>query len=191
MPNLKDIKKTILESEIPREVIDKINFPKIKGNPPEEVVAFLGHMEQVLTKEQCLSVMAEQGCGKSGVTDIEHRKFGQRYEGKPIEERLALLKENGPHKGLHRKINDDGTLTIAWGYGEEGNYRCICRKICRLQKSSPQPVNVPFSFCGCCGGHIRYHSENALGVKLQLKEIVSSPLITEGEKRCEFLYEIE
>jgi hypothetical protein len=154
----------------------------------DEIIAM--GMEGLLSKEQCLSIMSEQGCGKKGVTDKEHQEFGRIHEGKPLDVKLELMKENGPHKGLFRKINDDGTLTIAWGYGEEGNYRCICRKISRLQKDKPQPVDVPFSFCGCCGGHIRFHNENALGVKLRLKEIVSSPLITGGEKRCEFTFEI-
>ena len=189
MPNLKEIKQTILR-EMPPEEAARFDFPKIKGNPPEEVIAFINQMEQLLTKEQCLSIMAEQGCGKSGVTDKEHREFGHAHKGKSIAEKLALLKENGPHKGVLKKLNEDGTLTIAWGYGEEGTYRCICRKICRLQKEKQQKVDIPFSFCGCCGGHIRHHNENALGVKLRLKEIVSSPLISDGKQRCEFLFEI-
>ncbi|MCL2835981.1 MAG: hypothetical protein FWE00_04535 [Defluviitaleaceae bacterium] len=188
MPNLKEIIKTI-QDKMPPDTVARFDFPKTKGSPPEEVTAFLRQMESLLSKEQCLAVMTEQGCAKSGATDKEHREFGQMHEGKPIEEKLALLRENGPHKGLDKKINGDGTLTIAWAYGEEGNYRCICRKISRLLKENPS-VEVPSSFCGCCGGHIRYHNEHALGVKLKLKEIVSSPLITGGEKRCEFLFEI-
>ncbi|MCL2565224.1 MAG: hypothetical protein FWE24_05360 [Defluviitaleaceae bacterium] len=190
MPNIKEIKETILAREIPQDVIAQFNFPQIKGNPPEEVIAFINQMEQLLTKEQCLSVMAEQGCRKTGVTDKEHREFGQIHEGKSIEEKLVLLNENGPYKSVLKRLNDDGTLTMAWGYGEEGNYRCLCKKISRLQKGRQQPVDIPLSFCGCCAGHIRYHNENALGVKLRLREIVSSPLISDGKKHCEFIFEI-
>jgi len=37
---------------------------------------------------------------------------------------------------------------------------------------------------------VRYSHEFALGVKLRLKEIVSSKANSDGEKRCEFLFEI-
>ena len=50
---------------------------------------------------------------------------------------------------------------------------------------------VPLTFCGCCGGHIRNNYQKSLGVKLRLKEIVSSSSSSNGKKRCEFLYEVE
>ena len=40
------------------------------------------------------------------------------------------------------------------------------------------------------GGHIRHHYQNILGVKLRLKEIVSSPISSNNKKRCEFLFDI-
>ena len=80
MPNIKEIKKAILASEIPSDIVEQLVFPKVKGNPPEEVIAFINQMERLLTKEQCLSIMAEQGCGKEGITDREHREFGQLNE---------------------------------------------------------------------------------------------------------------
>ena len=104
MPNLKEIKQTILQEMSPEEVA-RLDFPKIKGNPPEAVVAFINQMEQLLTKEQCLLIMAEQGCGRSGVTDKEHREFGHIHKGKSVAEKLDLMKENGPHKGLLKRLN--------------------------------------------------------------------------------------
>ena len=45
-------------------------------------------------------------------------------------------------------------------------------------------------FCGCCAGHVRYSYQRALGVELRLKEIVSSPLDSDGKNHCEFPFEI-
>ena len=98
MPNIKEIKDTILTSDIPSDVIAKFDFPKVKGNPPGEVVALISRMEQLLTPEQCLSVMAEQGCSKTGVVNEMYTEFGCSHADKPFDVKLALMKESGPHR---------------------------------------------------------------------------------------------
>ena len=60
----------------------------------------------------------------------------------------------------------------------------------RLYKEQGKSLNVSKTFCGCCAGHVRNTYQYALGVKLQLKKIVSSPINSDGKKRCEFLFEI-
>ena len=44
--------------------------------------------------------------------------------------------------------------------------------------------------CGCCAGHFMHHYQTMLGVKLHLKETVSSPLDTNGELPCSFTFVI-
>ena len=187
MPNLmKTIKQTMTKQGILDETIVKFDFSETCGS--EEVMALIKQMNKLLTKEQVLSVMQEQGCCKSGIGPKAHSAFGREHAGKPLEEKVKLLNdaEGMPHKAPCH-LNGDGTLTVHWGAENMKGRSCPCGFIKKL----PEPYDVPLSFCGCCGGHIRSNYQKSLGVKLRLKEIVSSSSSSNGKKRCEFLYELE
>lgn len=81
---------------------------------------------------------------------------------------------------------DDGTLSVSWGYEDKGKYVCICPRMKKLS----QPATVFITFCGCCSGTIKHGFEQDLEVKLQFIETASSPLSSGGEKHCEHRYEI-
>ena len=182
--NISEIKQTMLDKGIPAEVMAQFIFPETENETPEEKIAFAEQMDKLLTKEQILSVMEEQGCSKNAPT----AEFMQRLNGKPIEERIRILNESAVNDyWAYIRINDDGTLSIFWDhYKENEKYRCVCSIINEL----PKPASASLTFCGCCGGHVKYHYENFLGVKLRLIEIVSSPISSNGEKYCEHLFEI-
>jgi len=186
MPNLlKQIPETMRKQGIPDETIAKFSFSESGG--AEEVMALIGQMDRLLTKEQCLSVMQEQGCCKTGMGPKAHSAFGQENRDKTLEEKICLLNlAQMPHKAPCR-LNGDGTISIYWGANDLKKKSCPCGFINKL----PEPFEVPKTFCGCCGGHIRSNYQKSLGVKLRLKEIVSSSSSSGGKKRCEFLYEIE
>ena len=186
MPNLmKTIKQTMTKQGIPDETIEKFDFSETCGS--EEVMALIKQMNKLLTKEQVLSVMQEQGCCKSGIGPKAHSAFGCEHTGKPLEDKVKLLNDatGMPHKAPCH-LNDDGTLTVYWGSENMKGRNCPCGFIKKL----PDSYEVPLSFCGCCGGHIRNNYQKSLGVKLRLKKIVSSSSSSRGKKRCEFLYEI-
>ena len=171
---------------MPEEIIQQLPMPRIKKATPEEIVAFINRMEKLLTKEQCVSIMQEQGCCKTGMGPKAHRAFGQANAGKTLGEKVALLNEaKMPHKAPCR-LNRDGTLSVYWGTGGGDKRSCPCGIIRKL----PEDYDIPLTFCGCCGGHIRSNYQKSLGVKLRLKEILSSSSSSGGKKRCEFLYEI-
>ena len=187
MPNVKKIERTMIKQKIPEETMAKFDFPDDKEIKPEELIAFIKQMDKLLPKELCLSIMEQQGCCKTGKSEAAHRAFGRKHAGKTVEERIKLFPElDTPHKAPCH-INSDGTLSVYWGTGEEGNYKCVCSTIKKL----PEPYDIPRTYCGCCGGHIRHNYQNSLGVSLRLKEIVSSPISSGGKKRCEFIYEIK
>ena len=130
--------------------------------------------------------MEEQGCVKTGKMDVASRAFGQEHIGKTLEEKIKLLDgANIPYR-LPCRLNPEGTLSV-FGHEHEGSYKCGCHKIKKLQQ---QPTNISRTYCGCCGGLWRHLYQNALSVKLRLIEIVSSPLSSNGEKPCEWLFEI-
>ena len=189
MPNVKSIKKTMTE-KLQTEIVSKFDFPKSQGNQPEEILSLIDQMDKYLTKEQCMFIMEEQGCCKSGQGAEAHREFGLKYKDKTIKERIDLFDDlNTNHKAPCR-LNDDGTISVYWGFGEDGNFKCVCRLISRFLKNNPDPVNISKTFCACCGGHIRNNYQNSLGVKLRLKDVVSSPISSNGKNHCELLYDV-
>ena len=49
---------------------------------------------------------------------------------------------------------------------------------------------MPLSYCLCCAGHFRFHYEKALGVKLRVKQVVSSNINSGAKEPCVFLFQI-
>jgi len=186
MPNLlKQIPETMRKLGIPDEIMAKFNFPE--SGSAEEVMALINQMDALLSEDQRLAVMQEQGCCKTGNPAAPHRAFGIEHKGKTLAEKVELLnKANILHKAPCH-LNNDGTLSVYWGAGDLKKKSCPCGFVRKL----PETHIVPKTFCGCCGGHILANYQRSLGVKLRLKKIVSSSSSSNGDKRCEFLYEIE
>ena len=181
MPNIKNIKQTMKKQGIPAEVISK----PLNDKQPEAVIEFISQMDKLLSKEQCLAIMEEQGCFKGKISE-PFCEFGKKYADKSIEEKIKLLDELKSAFRVPCHLNPDGSLSIYFEFGEKDKYTCICRTM----KGVSNTVKVPLTYCGCCAGHVRYTHQFALGVKLTLKKVVSSPIHSGGKKRCEFLFEI-
>jgi hypothetical protein len=180
--NIFEIKRTMIDKGIPAEVIEQFVFPKTEDEALEDKFAFAKQMDKLLSKEQILMVMEEQGCNKNAPT----AEYIQKFEGKSIEERIDILNSMGIDKEAKHRLNDDGTLSIFWHFEEKGKYICVCPIMSNLS----EPTTVSLTFCGCCSGHVKYHCEFRLGVKLRLLETVSSPLNSNGRKYCEHRFEI-
>ena len=190
MPKVNEIKKTVKE-QIPAELIAQIVFPKPKENQPEGVLSLINQMDKLLTHEQCLSVMAEQGCCKDDKTTAPFRAFGQKHADKTVAEKLNIFDEleSGHNPPCH--LNPDGTLSVYWDGWNREKQHCVCRVIKCLYKQRGGSFNISKTFCGCCAGHARNTLQHALGVNLRLKKIVSAPISSDGKERCEFLFEME
>ena len=187
MPKIENMLETMREKGIPDDTILQLPMPRIKKATPEEIIAFINKMDELLSKDQCVSIMDEQGCNKSNKYSARHRKFGETHKDKTLAEKIALLSElDTPHKASFVGLNEDGTITMKFGYGGKGNWYCPCVPVKALK-----PAVIPLTYCGCCGAHIRYLHEFSLGVKLRLREVVSSMANSDGEKYCEFLFEVE
>jgi len=187
MPNLiKDIKNTMVKKGISEEIFTQFDFSEANYNQPERILTLINQMDKLLSKEQCLSIMEEQGCCTTGKPAKAHSDFGKKYAQKTVEERIGLFEKlETPHKPSC-KLNEDGTLSVFWGTGNEGDYKCVCG----FMKKLSQPVNVSKTFCGCCGGHARKILQRSLGVKLRLNKIASSAISSKGKKHCEFIFKI-
>ena len=114
MPNVKEIKKTMKGLGIPAETMSKIVFPKPQGNQPDEVLALIDQMDKLLTREQCLSVMEEQGCCKDEKITAPFVEFQLKHVDKTVDEKLKLFDEIKSGHKPSCNLNHDGTLSIFW-----------------------------------------------------------------------------
>lgn len=189
MPSLKNMKETMKKLNIPSEIMEQMDLDANQsGNNPQVVVAVIDKMDELLTKEQCLAVMEKQGCCKGGKRDKDCKAFGKEHKDKPLSEKLELM--YNIEYMMYPHINDDGSFTITMSGHQNGVHSGKTTCSCGAIKKLKPPFTVSPTYCGCCAGHFLYHYQNALGVKLRLREINSSPLNTNGEKPCSFTFEI-
>ena len=185
MPNtMICIREAMVKQGIPDEILAQLPFDG--NNDLEDILTLIEQMDKLLTVEQRLAIMEKQGCCTTGKHAAFHRDFAQRNAGKSLAEKLEQSGELFFVDEPPCQLNDDGTLTVFWSSGEAGAYRCVCG----YMKNKPQPLSISPTFCGCCGGHARQNLQRSLGVKLKLKQIVSSAASSAGKNHCEFLYDI-
>ena len=89
MPYIDKIKKTMKKQGIPAEILEQ--FMIHNSLNLEETIAFIDQMDRLLSKEQCLAIMEEQGCVKTGKMNLASRAFGQEHMDKTLEEKISLL----------------------------------------------------------------------------------------------------
>ncbi len=187
MPTLKKIRDTMKKQKIDDEIMSQIDF-EADCNNILNIISLIDKMDELLTKEQCLLIMEKQGCCKSGQRDKDCKAFAKEHANKTLSEKLVLISRI--QYMMSPCLNDDGTFTITFGDYQNGVHSgkntCSCGSIKKLK----QPFSISPTYCGCCAGHFLYHYQNALGVKLKLKKINSSPLNTNGEKACSFTFEV-
>jgi hypothetical protein len=171
---MKALEKTMREQGISENIITQLNFPEAKTG--DRVIALVNQMNKLLTKEQCLSVMGEHGCFKSGDMNEKSKAAGRELTGKSVAERLEIMKMRD--YGWVPYMNDDGDLvfTTCTDCKDDNDMfsapkRCACPPI----RETKTPLLVSNIYCCCCAGHAKHHLQNILGVKLRLKTIGAIP----------------
>jgi len=187
MPTLKKIRDTMKKLKVSDEIMAQFDFDA-DSNKPENLVAMIDKMDELLTEEQCYAIMEQQGCCKSGQRDKDCKAFAVEHVGKSLPEKLTLL--SSVQYMMSPRLNPDGSITVTFGGYQNGVHTGKTTCSCGTIKKLKQPFLLSPTYCGCCAGHFLYHYQNALGVKLKLVEITSSPLNTNGEKPCSFTFEV-
>ena len=188
---MKSLEKTMRDQGVPDDIIAQFNFPQ--ATTGDKVIALVNQMDTLLTKEQCLSVMGEHGCFKTGFMDAKSKSFGKENAGKSLAEKLETAKAANFRKNIPY-INDAGELIYEMRCYHDGDReRMLSVKNCACPPiyNSKQPLSVSHIFCGCCAGHHKHHWQNALGIKLRLKSIETSPRRTDMGYPRVFIFEID
>lgn len=130
-------------------------------------------------------ILDYNACCKGGSRDKVIKALAKEIKDLPLNEKIKKLWQI-PNMGKP-VLNDDKTIKTGIYYCVNSEYLCPCPNFNNL-KNRPE---VSTTYCLCCAGHFRYHYQNALGVKLKTKEIISSPLSSAGKNPCEFVFECE
>lgn len=121
-------------------------------------------------------LMDANACCKTGKRLKAIRALGREMAGRPLPERIQALAE--VQYMIAPQLDQDGTLLTEMHCTNGRGFYCSCGAI-----SQPQTERtLSKSYCMCCAGHFRFHYQKALGIKLELVEVISSPLATLGKE---------
>ena len=133
MPLLRTVmklEKTMRNQGIPEEIIAQIN--PIGANSEEKIIEVVNKMDMLLTQEQCLSIMEQHGCCKTGKVQSTSLAFAREHTGKTLQEKIDLIPQSNIAYNASGKLNSDGTLSIIMREPQPGNNRCGCYTIREL-----------------------------------------------------------
>lgn len=142
-------------------------------------------MSDSLGIEKTREIFEANGCCKTGTRLKASKEFARINDKISIEDKLAKIAK-APYMNMGSPyIDDNGDIVVnAVSYFVDGKYQCACPSI---SKQPTQPKTK--EYCYCCAGHFKFHYEIMLNKKLKTKEIVSSPLDSEGTKPCVIKFE--
>ncbi len=192
MPSPEKFRESLLIFLKDQNIIQQINFgyEDLKSNSPKkEIAEYLRRamqiMDESLDKETNYQILDYNACCKKGSRDKSAKAFAKTNQNLSLEEKIALI-STIPNMGKPVLIDNKIINTGIYWY-LNGKYKCACPNFNHL-KEIP---NVSLTHCYCCAGHFRHHYQNMLNLRLRTKEIISSPLASNGEKPCLFSFEIE
>jgi hypothetical protein len=152
--------------------------------PSQQRMAFcvraMARMDELLDFETRCKVRVECTCSKNAT---RAKQIAREYKGRSLEERIEAVRQT-PYRGGNPVLQDDGTITC--GVGTEGGHDCPCRHFRGWKYEEP----VSVTWCLCCGGHFIHFYQVALGVRLRIKEVLSSALQSQRREPCRFVLEV-
>lgn len=191
MPYPEKFKKSLQRHNVDESIITDFfeGYEELNDKSPQkEKLAFfrraMKQMDETFDDDTCYEIIDWCACCKGGMRDKAIKKMAKECKGKSLEEKIEALKQV---KNMGDPIlKDDGTITTGIYYQGGNGYKCACSCL------NKEDINESISstYCLCCAGHFRYHYQNALGVKLKTKKVVSSPLESLGKEPCIFEFEI-
>ncbi|HBL85415.1 MAG: hypothetical protein A2Y17_11950 [Clostridiales bacterium GWF2_38_85] len=184
MPSIEKIRKALLGNNIDSDKINQLLGDDMNTKDINAIADSIRRLEKAFTHDETVDILSNCACCIGGQRNKDCRQFAKVNKDKALSEKVNLL---STVKWMGNPVlYTDGTIYTGI-YGKENDiYKCPCW--CLKGKLPNEPMSL--TYCACCAGHFRYHYQNALGVKLKIKEIVSSALNSVGEKPCEFIYEI-
>jgi len=195
MPTVEKLKEKLVHSGADKSVVDSIfkGFENITNkSTKKEKIRFFSHaMNQVdekLDPNMKCNVLDSCACSLGGFRAREIKEFAKKHGNIGLKEKILLFGNVFSNRNISGNpvLNADSTITAGISYSNGSKYECACPCF----HNEKLTTIISKTYCYCCAGHFRHHYQNAFGITLKTKEIVSSPLDSFGEKPCQFLFEI-
>ena len=191
MARVYGIKKGLVKNNI-----DEALIKEIIGNG--NLIDITTRMESSLDTEMMIQILDSTACtgGREYLKRCE--KIGREISDKSLNEKLAHI-NNISSDSEKIILNADNTLTVILSFNCNGKYKCTCSAAVKTgvkgsdlasESNAAGDCVMPLSYCYCCAGSSRRHLQLQLGIELKIKEIISTPINSRGEKPCEFIFEI-
>jgi hypothetical protein len=190
--NKKDFEKCFKKAGVNDEVISEIvNITYDENNNEKQdnvnyCFAVIQKCNETLNFDILAETMFHRACCKGGFRLENSKNVAKEYSGKTLEEKLKALGEQKWMGRPHLTENGEIYTGHCAGSGSKDDLKCSCW---RFNGCIPTKGKMHKNYCLCCAGHFRFHYQKALGVKLRVKEIVSS-VFDETPQYCSFLFEI-
>lgn len=192
MPCPEKFKESLNMFKINESIQQEINVgyeELVSSSPKPDKAEYFRRAMTILDKKVSADVITQMmdynGCCKSGARQKASVAFAKANKDKTLAEKVPLISEVR-NMGKPTLISEDLLSILAVQYYDGVRYRCACPNF----NSSIKYLDTSKTYCKCCSGHFRYHYQIMLGVKLELVEVTSSPLGSDGKDPCVFLYKI-
>jgi len=158
-----------------------VNLTGVKCDNPDWDSEFSRALKEHLTEEQRFRLYEENGACNGTGADNARKAFALEHALMPLDARIELFSKTFDR--WKPVLNDDNTLTLTFKC-THGYYRQV-----NLGKIADVPPNAEEYFGRCAGGRL-YELQKALGIKLKIKFIDTTPLTEKLDNPVVFTYEI-
>jgi len=184
--------KSMLEKHnVDKDIINTINNgyenvtnKSTKKQKAEYLFHAVNEMDKSLDKDTCKEILEECACTIGSSLEKKVRQFAVKANGLPLKEQIKLGKLSILTGSMGNPIlrKDNTILVNLANVDKNGKYVCPCPQVSGVGTEKPKT----HTYCLCCGGHLKYQYEIALGRKLDVK-VQSSPFESNGKKPCVFI----
>lgn len=154
----------------------------VSSSPKTRRAAFFSRAASILDEglgwQDRRELMEFNACCKGGQRANVIKEFVADNSSLSLAEKITALVDV-PNMG-RPYLHADGTIIAHIDYLVDGKFHCPCPNFHQLKITE----RISSTYCLCCAGHFRHHYQKALGIRLETKEIVSSPLESGGKRPC-------
>lgn len=143
----------------------------------EWLAGAMERMDERLSPEAVKKIREDSACCLGGEREKLTKQIHDSYP--TVEERFDAFAKTHTLVGDTAYRTEDGAYRVCFWQNPQGPRACSCLKYVPADKP------MPMSYCLCCGGHIKTHFQNALGVKAECT-CISSQLTSCGKQPCLF-----
>ena len=178
-----------IKTKLFKNNVDEKTIHEIIGN--KDLIDITIRMEKLLNPETFYQILDTSACG----TSQKELHAIQKIEGNNLQEKINKISDlDDFHSEWSVVLNTNNTITAGWSLTNKDSFVCECsacvNKDLKVSDLSNGDREMPLSYCICCAGHCRRHLEKLLDLTLKTKEVVSSPINSNGKKPCEFIFTI-